>query len=132
MTEKIWQVQEDIKREIANYPNSKSNSLGFINQNQLDTNDLIIEAKNLYKKGKFGECAKKFRQLARITKELENTCETKGKYDTRNTLNDLTGKEWLRHTKSWLVVDGKPSDIVYDIKNHPASFPPTLAQPLLN
>ncbi len=126
MTGNMWQVREDVISEIEENPNFKPNSHKFIKQNQNDTKILVDQAIALYTEGNFGECAKIFRQLARTTKELEFQCKTKGKYDTRNTLNDLTGKEWLRHTKSWLVVDGKPSDIVYDIKNHPASFPPTL------
>ena len=127
MTGKMWQVHEQVKKEIAQNTDYKPNSLEFIEENQSETTNLVEKATKFYQKGKFGECAKVFRQLARTIKELENRCETKGKYDQRNSLNDLTGKEWLRHTKSWLVVDGKPSDIVYDIKNHPASFPPTLA-----
>jgi len=126
MTGKMWQVREQVKNEISRNTNTKVNFLEFINQNQADITLLVSEANKLYQEGKFGECAKIFRQLARITKELEFNCESKGKYSDQNTLNDLTGKEWLRHTKSWLVVDGKPSDIVHDIKNHPASFPPAL------
>jgi DNA modification methylase len=127
MTGKMWQVREQVKNEISRNTNTKVNFLEFINMNQADTTSLVSEANKLYQEGKFGECAKIFRQLARITKELEHQCESKGDYSDRNTLNDLTGKEWLRHTKSWLIIDGKPSDIVYDIKNHPASFPPALS-----
>ncbi len=123
----MWQVREEILSKIAENPDFKPNSVKFIKQNQIETKYLIEKAVELYKEAKFGECAKIFRQLGRTTKELEHKCESKGNYDDRNTLNDLTGKEWLRHTKSWLVVDGKPSEIVYDIKNHPASFPPELA-----
>ena len=42
--------------------------------------------------------------------------------------NDLTGKEWLQHTKSWVIVDGKSKDITAEIKDHPASFPPELVE----
>lgn len=127
MTGKMWQVHEHVKKEIAQNTDYKPNSLKFIEENQSETTKLVQEANKLYQEGKFGDSAKVFRQLARTTKELEYKCETKGNYNPRNSLNNLTGKEWLRHTKSWLVVDGNPSDIVYDIKNHPASFPPTLA-----
>ena len=127
MTENVWQVRWEILSKIMDDPNFKPNSLKFIKQNQTETEKLVKTAVKLYSEAKFGECAKIFRQLGRTTKDLELQCETKGKYDNRNSLNDLTGKEWLRHTKSWFIVDGKPSDIVYDIKNHPASFPPALA-----
>jgi len=127
MTENIWLVKKERLIEIVNNPNFHRNSLEFIKENESLTLSLIGEANRLYQDGNFGEAAKIFRQLARSTKNLEHRCETKGLYDDRNTLNDLTGKEWLRHTKSWLVVDGIPTDIVYDIKNHPASFPPDLA-----
>lgn len=54
--------------------------------------------------------------------------ENLGKYDSSNTLNDLTGKEWIRFTKSWVICDGKPSDIPSEIQDHPASFPPDLIE----
>ncbi|MBN2155910.1 MAG: site-specific DNA-methyltransferase [Candidatus Lokiarchaeota archaeon] len=127
MSENRWQVKEQVKRKNAQNPDFNLKSLEYITQNQIETEELVKNANKSYQEGNFGDCAKNFRQLARIIKQLENTIEIKGNYDIRNTLNDLTGKEWLRHTKSWLIVDGKPSDIVYNIKNHPASFPPTLA-----
>ena len=48
------------------------------------------------------------------------------KVDPRNKLNVLSGKEWIRFTKSWFISDGKPSDISHDIELHPASFPPPM------
>ncbi|HEY4000796.1 MAG TPA: DNA methyltransferase [Candidatus Xenobia bacterium] len=46
----------------------------------------------------------------------------------QNTLNDLTGRDWIRFTKSWVKCDGRPGDITADIEKHPASFPPDLAE----
>ncbi|UCE15053.1 MAG: site-specific DNA-methyltransferase [Candidatus Heimdallarchaeota archaeon] len=46
--------------------------------------------------------------------------------DPRNKLNALTGREWIRFTKSWFIADGKPSDISHEIDLHPASFPPSM------
>lgn len=48
--------------------------------------------------------------------------------DPRNKLNNLSGKEWIRFTKSWFIADGKPSDISHEIDLHPASFPPSMIQ----
>ncbi|MFX1504983.1 MAG: DNA methyltransferase [Promethearchaeota archaeon] len=45
------------------------------------------------------------------------------KIDSRNKLNALNGREWIRFTKSWYIADGKPSDISHEIDLHPASFP---------
>jgi DNA modification methylase len=45
-----------------------------------------------------------------------------------NTLNDLNGSEWLQNTKSWFILDGKPSDFTPDIIRHPAAYPPALAK----
>jgi hypothetical protein len=46
--------------------------------------------------------------------------DSKGKYDKRNKLNDLTGKEWLKLTGSFWAsekcVDDKPA------MQHPAPF----------
>ncbi|MFW9952525.1 MAG: DNA methyltransferase, partial [Candidatus Thorarchaeota archaeon] len=71
---------------------------------------------------------KMFRQTAASIHELFFKIEKKGNFNNKNILNNLTGKEWLRHTKSWIVMDGKPSDIPREIKDHPASFPPDLIE----
>lgn len=75
----------------------------------------------------FSSAAKNFRKIAQELNLLENLCSTEGKYHFGNTLNDLTGKQWLRHTKSWLIVDGKREEMTHEIRNHPASYPPSLA-----
>ncbi len=48
--------------------------------------------------------------------------------DPRNKLNTLSGREWIRFTKSWFIADGKPSDISHEIDLHPASFPPSMIE----
>jgi DNA modification methylase len=52
--------------------------------------------------------------------------EENNQVDHRNKLNVLTGRQWIRFTKSWFVADGKPSDISHEINLHPASFPPPM------
>ena len=52
--------------------------------------------------------------------------------DPRNKLNALSGKEWIRFTKSWFIADGKPSDISREIDLHPASFPPSMIEDFIN
>ena len=42
------------------------------------------------------------------------------KYDDRNQLNDLSGKEWLKHTKSFYVSEKCADD--KDAFGHPAPF----------
>lgn len=41
-------------------------------------------------------------------------------------LNDLTGKEWVKGTKSWFILRGKSRKS--DVINHPAKFPEELAE----
>ena len=53
----------------------------------------------------------------RKPKELENQ---PGRYDERNTLNDLTGKEWLLLTKSFWETE--TSSIDKGAYKHPAPF----------
>ena len=53
----------------------------------------------------------------RKPKELENQ---PGRYDERNTLNDLTGKEWLLLTKSFWETEPSPLDKT--AYSHPAPF----------
>ena len=48
----------------------------------------------------------------------------RGIYDTRNGLNDLTGKEWVQFTRSW-TIHNPPSRTSKEVL-HPAKFPETL------
>src|SRR3989338_7461026 len=59
--------------------------------------------------------------------------ENNGKFHPKNKLNDLTGKEWIKFTKSWLLFNALHSDlkeernVLGDIsKDHPATFSPTM------
>lgn len=59
--------------------------------------------------------------------------ENNGKLHPKNKLNDLTGKEWIKFTKSWLLFNALHSDlkeereVLGDIsKDHPATFSPTM------
>lgn len=63
-----------------------------------------------------------------------------------NKLNELSGKDWVKSTKSWfaldvekknyphnlskswIVVDGKRKDIPKEVEDHPATFPPELVE----
>ncbi len=44
----------------------------------------------------------------------------------RNTLNDLSGKQWIKRTKSWLVCDSKRYHRNRDTELHPARYPEEL------
>ena len=48
----------------------------------------------------------------------------RGKYDVRNTLNDLTGKEWLLFTKSWFTHN--PTQRSKTESLHPAKYPESM------
>lgn len=50
----------------------------------------------------------------------------RGVYNTKNKLNDLTGKEWIKFTKSWFI--HRPPRRDKDEILHPAKFPETLAE----
>lgn len=50
----------------------------------------------------------------------------KGSYAENNTLNNLTGKEWVKFTKSWKVY--KPKSRKDSEKDHPAKFPEELVE----
>lgn len=41
-------------------------------------------------------------------------------------LNDLDGKEWIKHTKSWFILRGKSR--TKEVINHPAKYPEELAE----
>jgi DNA modification methylase len=50
----------------------------------------------------------------------------------KNTLNELTGKEWIKFTKSWFIFNALPSDLKEErevtekTEDHPATFSPTM------
>jgi len=46
-----------------------------------------------------------------------------GRVHARNKLNELTGREWLRFTKSWFVCDSRRYHQNRDTELHPARFP---------
>lgn len=50
----------------------------------------------------------------------------RGIYDVRNRLNNLTGKEWTKSTRSWLIHNPKPRK--GDEILHPAKFPESLIE----
>lgn len=49
-----------------------------------------------------------------------------GKYNPNNKLNELTGKEWIKFTKSWFI-HNPPRRVEEEIL-HPAKFPETIVQ----
>ena len=50
----------------------------------------------------------------------------RGKYNGNNKLNDLTGKEWLKFTKSWFI--HRPPRRKEDEILHPAKYPESLVE----
>ncbi len=50
----------------------------------------------------------------------------RGKYSINNKLNDLTGKEWIKFTKSWFI--HRPPRRKDDEILHPAKFPESLVE----
>ena len=123
-----WTVNATALDKINKVSINRPNSSEIVQKTQNDVNTLLNLAEEHFTQGNFIEAARTFRSLSRMTRNLEYEIEFKGKYSEKNQLNDLTGKEWLRHTKSWMIIDGKPSDLPYEIKDHPASFPPELAK----
>ncbi|MEK6552979.1 MAG: hypothetical protein AABZ54_05980, partial [Bacteroidota bacterium] len=50
----------------------------------------------------------------------------RGRLNKNNKLNDLTGKEWLKFTKSWFIL--RPPRRKDDEILHPAKFPESLVE----
>jgi DNA modification methylase len=80
------------------------------------------------------KCSKENRK--RKLKEYEIDMGERGIYNKRNKLNNLTGKEWTKFTKSWFIFDAIPSDIKEEEEiskrgglnsgDHPATYSPTM------
>jgi DNA modification methylase len=66
------------------------------------------------------------------TQKAIHTLSEKEKPDPRNTLNDLSGKEWVRFLRSWFKFDALHSDleeekkVTVECRQHPATFSPTM------
>lgn len=54
----------------------------------------------------------------------------RGRLNINNKLNDLTGKEWLKFTKSWFIL--RPPRRKEDELLHPAKFPETLVEDFIS
>jgi len=50
----------------------------------------------------------------------------RGRFCINNKLNDLTGKEWIKVTKSWFIL--RPKRRTKDVILHPAKFPESLVE----
>ncbi|HVO76336.1 MAG TPA: DNA methyltransferase [Ignavibacteriaceae bacterium] len=55
---------------------------------------------------------------------------SRGKYNYNNKLNNLTGKEWIRFSKSWFI--HKPPKRKEDEILHPAKFPESLIEEFIS
>ncbi|MCF2139221.1 MAG: site-specific DNA-methyltransferase [Candidatus Lokiarchaeota archaeon] len=117
----------ELNSKILKSHELKENTPNLLKQKIPELQETLECALNLFSQLDLAGAAKNFRKLATDLKFIQGMCSTEGNMHPRNTLNDLTGKQWLQHTKSWLIVDGRPKDMAYEIKNHPASYPPALA-----
>ena len=54
----------------------------------------------------------------------------RGRYNSKNKLNDLTGKEWIKFSKSWFI--HRPPRRKEDELLHPAKFPETLIEEFIS
>jgi DNA modification methylase len=55
---------------------------------------------------------------------------SRGIYDARNSLNELTGKEWLLFTKSWFISNPPPRK--KQERAHPAKFPESVVSDFIS
>lgn len=69
-----------------------------------------------------------------IPKEPKETydIEGRGKYSYRNTLNNLTGTEWIKFTRSWFEHHPPPRNKKQSEHLHPAKFPEDLIANFIN
>jgi len=67
-----------------------------------------------------------FRVMQNLKEEKYIDFGERGKYSTANKLNNLTGKEWIKFTKSWFV--HRPPRRKDEEVLHPAKFPESLVK----
>jgi DNA modification methylase len=61
-----------------------------------------------------------------VEADEQTQTQTKSRRRPKNTLNDLSGKEWIKKTKSWLVCDSRRYHKNRDTELHPARYPEEL------
>lgn len=63
--------------------------------------------------------------------EADGDDDREGSTHPGNTLNDLTGREWIKATKSWLICDSRRYHQNRDTELHPARYPEELVAEFL-
>ena len=65
----------------------------------------------------------KIKQKGLLVSEVspKSNDDLNGNHHPNNTLNNLTGKDWLKFTKSWFIYDGPQRS--EDEMLHPAKYP---------
>ncbi len=91
---------------------------------ELKTKSKYIRVQNLSLKQEF-ERIKNTNVKILIKKELRKGLPL-GKYSKKNKLNELTGKEWIKFTKSWFIYNPPPRKAKEIF--HPAKFPESLIE----
>jgi 16S rRNA G966 N2-methylase RsmD len=66
-----------------------------------------------------------------LSDDIVEPSEDDSAVDPRNTLNDLTGREWIKSTKSWFVVDSKRYWQNKGTELHPARYPEEMVRELV-
>ena len=122
--ERIKELTEEKRKDLL----LNANCEPTINSHKKNWEKWLLEAFEASNNLDFLSAARKFRKIAADMQLLEQNISNKGNFTPKNKLNDLTGKQWIRHTKSWLIVDGTSKEISKEIQNHPASYPPSLAE----
>jgi len=93
---------------------------------------MLLQGEELKQRKNPSEKQKKFvspfKSQFSIPKEPENSYEIegRGKYSSRNTINNLTGKEWIKFTRSWFEHHPPPRNKKQSEHLHPAKFPEDL------
>ncbi len=135
--------ESDSKKFLVNYEDLNTLKTNFLRNDEIKRNSYIIfldssissirevRKKTLYANFKKISLREEFKRIINtntkilIKKELRSGLPF-GKYYKRNKLNELTGKEWIKFTKSWFIYNPPPrskSDLY-----HPAKFPESLIE----
>ena len=64
--------------------------------------------------------------LVQIENEKYIDLGQRGRYCIKNKMNELTGKEWIKFTKSWFILRSKRRN--QEVLLHPAKFPESLVE----
>jgi ParB/RepB/Spo0J family partition protein len=124
--------EEERRRQIEEEARKRARELEEAERRRIEEETKAKAKEELMKNREFLEQATKALQVAKLREEYARELKQTRLAPMVNILNEFTGDEWLKFTKSWYIFDALESDlgeertVTIDVVEHPATFSPTM------